>query len=346
MYPIPSFNKLYLTIVQEIRSLTGLTITDDSDAGIRASGTVAIVEGLYHQQQYIQKQLFVATADEPFLYIHAEEIGLPRQGGTFASGQIQAIANENLSIVAGHKLTNGKGYYWTVVEDILLQEDIQTVVSVVADQAGTSWNMTDGSLLWVSPPAGLDGSATVISIGGGTDQEQLEVWRLRLLERKRLGEYKDRRDDIEFMARSTGDVEHVYHYPKRRGLGSYDIGITAKGTPPTVPSPDLLQEVQSIMDAYIGDLTDCRVFSPTPQLVNISVVLTGGNIEDVKELINNYFAELAPSDPYQYAILLSRIISIGGVTDATLTPNFNIVPEVTWQHLYWLRLGSLEISNA
>ena len=36
MYPIPSYNKLYLTIVQEIRGLTGLTITDDSDAGIRA----------------------------------------------------------------------------------------------------------------------------------------------------------------------------------------------------------------------------------------------------------------------------------------------------------------------
>jgi hypothetical protein len=61
MYPIPSYNKLYLTIVQEIRGLTGLTITDDSDAGIRAAGTVSVVEGLYHHQQYIQKQLFVAT---------------------------------------------------------------------------------------------------------------------------------------------------------------------------------------------------------------------------------------------------------------------------------------------
>ena len=187
MYPIPSYNKLYLTIVQEIRGLTGLTITDDSDAGIRAAGTVSVVECLYHHQQYIQKQLFVATADEPFLYVDAEEIGLPRQGGTFASGQVRAISNEALTITAGSKLTNGKGYYWTVVEDVILQQDTHSLVSVVADQAGASWNVAEGALLWVSPPAGLDGSATVISIGGGTDQEQLEVWRLRLLKRKRLG---------------------------------------------------------------------------------------------------------------------------------------------------------------
>jgi uncharacterized phage protein gp47/JayE len=186
-----------------------------------------------------------------------------------------------------------------------LQQDIPSLVSVVADQAGASWNIAEGALLWVSPPAGLDGSATVISIGGGTDQEQLEVWRLRLLERKRLGEYKERRDDVEFMVKSSGNVEHVYHYPKRRGLGSYDVAITAKGTPPTVPSAELLEETQVIMDAYIGDLTDCRVFSPTLQLVDINVVLTGGSVDDVKEVIRNYFAELAPSDPYQYAILLS-----------------------------------------
>ena len=346
MYPIPSYNKLYLTIVQEIRGLTGLTITDDSDAGIRAAGTVSVVEGLYHHQQYIQKQLFVATADEPFLYVHAEEIGLPRQGGTFASGQVKAISNEALTITAGSKLTNGKGYYWTVVEDVILQQDTHSLVSVVADQAGASWNVAEGALLWVSPPAGLDGSATVISIGGGTDQEQLEVWRLRLLERKRLGEYKERRDDIEFMVKYSGNVEHVYHYPKRRGLGSYDVAITAKGTPPTVPSAELLEASQVIMDAYIGDLTDCRVFSPTLQLVDINVVLTVGSVEDVKEVIRNYFAELAPSDPYQYAILLSRIIAVGGVTDAVLTPNTNIIPEVTWQHLYWLRLGQLEVVHS
>lgn len=345
-YAIPTYSKLYSIIVQEIRGLTGLTITDDSDAGIRAAGTAAAIEGLYHQQAYIQKQLFVATADEPFLYLHAEEIGLPRQGGTYASGTVRAISNEALTILAGSKLTNGKGYYWTVTDDVILQPEVYSTVNVVADQAGASWNVTESSLLWVSPPAGLDSSAGVISIGGGTDQEQLEVWRARLLERKRLGEYKERRDDIEFMVKSLGNVEHVYHYPKRRGLGSYDVAITAKGTPPTIPSSELLNSAQAILDNYISDLTDCRIYSPTPQYVDIHVQLTGGSVEVAEEVIRNYFAGIAPAEPYQAAVLSARLISIGGVTDVLLTPSTNITPTVTWQHLPWLRVGNVEVIPA
>lgn len=342
-YAIPTYSKLYSIIVQEIRGLTGLTITDDSDAGIRAAGTAAAIEGLYHQQAYIQKQLFVATADEPFLYFHAEEIGLPRQGGTYASGTVRAISNEALTILAGSKLTNGKGYYWTVTDDVILQPEVYSTVNVVADQAGASWNVTESSLLWVSPPAGLDSSAGVISIGGGTDQEQLEVWRARLLKRKRLGEYKERRDDIEFMVKSLGNVEHVYHYPKRRGLGSYDVAITAKGTPPTTPSAELLSSAQAILENYMGDLADCRIYSPTPEYVDINVQLTGGSVGVAEEVIRNYFAGIAPAEPYQAAILSARLISIGGVTDVLLTPSTNITPTVTWQHLPWLRVGNVEV---
>ncbi|MDR8316171.1 hypothetical protein FPK76_25745, partial [Acinetobacter baumannii] len=59
-----SFSQIRQDIVQEIRNKTGLTINDDSDAAIRADGTASVVEGLYHHQIYIQKQMFVATADE------------------------------------------------------------------------------------------------------------------------------------------------------------------------------------------------------------------------------------------------------------------------------------------
>ena len=76
-YSIKTFYEIHELIVQEIRNSTGLTVPFDSDASIRADGTASVVEGLYHHQAYIQKQLFIATADEPYLYIHAEELGLP-----------------------------------------------------------------------------------------------------------------------------------------------------------------------------------------------------------------------------------------------------------------------------
>jgi uncharacterized phage protein gp47/JayE len=73
-YSVKTFAQIRNLVTQEVRNDTGLTVPDDSDAGIRADGEASIVEGLYHHQVYIQKQLFLATADEPFLYIHADEL--------------------------------------------------------------------------------------------------------------------------------------------------------------------------------------------------------------------------------------------------------------------------------
>ncbi|ENX48755.1 baseplate J/gp47 family protein [Acinetobacter ursingii] len=347
-YPIPNFNTLYRLIVQEIRNQSGLSISDDSDAGIRAAGTASTVEGLYHHQTYIQRQLFISTADEPFLYVHAEEIGLPRLGGTKASGTVTATANVDMTILAGTHLTNGKGYYWSVATDVELIANTAAVVNVVAGEAGTSWNSTDASLMWVSPAAGLSGNVQVISISGGSDEEELEDWRSRLSERKKLGDFKDRRTDLIFMMKSVTGVEHVYIYPKRRGLGSLDIGITAKGNPPTLPSAALIASAQQVLDDYLGILADSRVFSPTQQLVDVTAVLSGTTIDLVaaQQMIRDYFAELEPADSYLPAILSARLLNLSNVTDVQLTPDYNITPTVDWMNLFWLRAGNVIVSKA
>ncbi|WAU72910.1 baseplate J/gp47 family protein [Acinetobacter sp. TR11] len=347
MFTIPNFQQIRNTILQEIRGLTGINALDDSDAAIRADGTASAVDGLYSHQLYIQKQLFIATADEPYLYIHAEELGLPRLGGNFASGTANAISNVDLTINAGSKLTNGKGYYWSVANDAVLKTNVPLIVDVVADQKGAAWNY-NGSLLWVSPQAGLSNIVTNVSIGSGSDQEELEVWRARLLERKQLGLSRDREADlVGFMNGVTG-VQHVYVYPKRRGLGSLDVAITAVGNPPTLPSQTLLDAAQAALDTYAGFWADCRVYLPTLQIVNITAVVSGIgiNLNQVEQVIRDYFAELAPADTYQVAILTARIVALPNVTDVTLTPSSNVVPVVDWMNTNWLRLGTLVVSVA
>ncbi|MCY6411997.1 baseplate J/gp47 family protein [Acinetobacter sp. VNH17] len=346
-YSIKTFYEIHELIVQEIRNSTGLTVPFDSDASIRADGTASVVEGLYHHQAYIQKQLFIATADEPYLYIHAEELGSPRLGGTQASGTGTAISNVDLTIVAGSKVTDGKGHYWSVVSDVVLIANVPATINFVADQVGASWN-TSSSLIWISPAAGLNGTVTDVSIGGGSDEEELEDWRARLLERKQLGLSRDRQADlVNFMKAVTG-VQDVYVYPKRRGLGSVDVAITAVGNPPTLPSQALLDAAQTALDEYAGFWADCKVYSPTEQLVPVSAIVAGVgvNLNQVEQVIRDYFAELAPAESYQASVLVARIIALPNVTDVTLTPSSNIVPTVDWMHTYWLRLGTLSVSAA
>lgn len=348
MYPIPKFNQLHLAIVQEIRNKTGLSISSDSDAAIRADGEASIVEGLYHHQLYIKRQLFVRTADEPYLYIHAEELQVPRSGGTRASGSIKSISNIDLTIEAGSKITDGKGHYWSVVISTNLNANVETVISVSADQVGASWNFTGSTLLWVSPIAGLSGTAEVVSIAGGSDQEELEAWRARMLESKQLGQARDRESDLERAMKGVAGVGKIYVYKKRRGLGSMDVAITAVGSPPTLPAQAVIDTAQLVLDEESGFWADCRVYSPTQQLLDLSAVVKGTSVNytDVETTIRTYIAELAPVEEYQANVLVSRIMALANVEDVTLTPNANIQPEVNWMHTYWLRAGTVAVSAA
>jgi uncharacterized phage protein gp47/JayE len=345
MFTIPNFQQIRNTILQEIRGLTGINAHDDSDAAIRADGTASAVDGLYSHQSYIQKQLFIATADEPYLYIHAEGLSLPRLGGNFASGTVTAISNVDLTISAGSKLTNGKGYYWSVANDAVLKANVPFVIDVIADQVGASWNY-NGSLLWISPQAGLSGTTTNVSIGGGSDQEELENWRARLSERNQLGLSRDREADLKAFLKSVTGVQYVYIYAKRRGIGSLDAAITAIGNPSTLPSQALLNTAQAALDSYAGFWADCKVYAPTEQIVNVSANVTGigVNLNLVEQVIRDYFAELEPADIFQASILIGRIISLPNVTDVNLTPASNITPTVDWAYTHWLRLGTLSVS--
>ncbi|OTG68318.1 hypothetical protein B9T25_06450 [Acinetobacter sp. ANC 4470] len=345
-YSVKTFAQIRNLIIQEIRNATGLTISDDSDAGIRADGTASIVEGLYHHQVYIQKQLFIATADEPFLYVHAEELGRPRLGGTQASGTVIVNSNVALTVTAGSKLTDGKSHYWLVVNDTDLLANTPISIDVVADRIGASWNFT-GTLLWVSPPAGLNGTASDVSIGGGTDGEELESWRARLLEQKQLGLSRDRSEDLIAVIKTIPNIKDVYPYPKRRGLGSLDVAITAIGNPPTLPSGALIASAQLVLDTYAGFWADCKVYAPTELLVPVSALISGNaELETIRQVIRDYFAEIGPVEPYQAAILTARIVAVAGVTDVVLTPSANVVPTVNPFHTYWLRLGTLSVSAA
>lgn len=345
-FQIPTFAQNRQTIIQEIENQTGITVHDDSDAAIRADGTASAVDGLYSYQSYIQKQLFIATADEPFLYLHAAELDLPRLGGTQASGTVSTISNANLTIPAGSKVTDGKSHYWSTNNDVQLIKNTQTTINVTASEVGLSWNY-EGSLYWINPLAGLNGTVQAF-IGGGSDQEELEDWRARLLERKQLGKDRDRNTDLISKLKEITGIKHVYIYPKRRGLGSLDAAITAVGNPPTLPTQTLIKTAQDFLDAEEAFWGDLRIYAPTEQFLNVSAVVSGSSsdLSSVETTIRDYFAELAPAEEYQSAVLTARIMALQYVTDVKLTPSSNVVPVVNWMYTNWIRLGSLTVSRA
>lgn len=343
-YPIKTFDQLRADIIQEIENLTGLTLDDEDDAAIRADGEAAVVEGLYHHQSYIQKQLFVATADEPFLYIHARRLECPRNGGSKASGRIKAISNTSVTIPAGTKVTDGKGHYWLTLYKETLTANKPQEIYVIAEFDGVNWNFDGEQLLWVSPLPGVAAQVDVIEISAGVDVEDIEAWRQRMMEKEALGLIRDREADLRRIVKDVPGVADVFIFPKRRGLGSLDVAVTAKGNPPTTPSSALLALVQTALDEYAGFWGDVRAYEPTKEYLNIYVEFSGtANKSDIEQVVQDYMDYLIPAESYIASTLVSKIKDISGVTDVQITPNLNHTPTLDNFITGWLRLNALSV---
>lgn len=345
-FSIKSFSQIRQDIVQEIRNKTGLTINDDSDAAIRADGTASVVEGLYHHQIYIQKQMFVATADEPFLYLHAVRLECPRNGGSKATGRIKAISNTAVTVPAGTKITDGKGRYWLTLYKEQLTANKSREIQVIAEQAGVSWNFDGQQLLWVSPLAGVAAQVDVIEMSGGVDVEEVEAWRQRMQAKEALGLIRDREADLERIVKDVSGVADVFIFPKRRGLGSLDVAVTAAGNPPNSPSSALLAAVQAALEEYSGFWADVRAYAPTKEYLNITATYTGtASQSDVEQTIRDYVGLLKPAETFVVSTLVSRIKALIGVTDVQITPSLNQTPTLTVFTTGWLRIGNLVVNQ-
>ncbi|MCW1508520.1 baseplate J/gp47 family protein [Acinetobacter baumannii] len=341
-----SFSQIRQDIVQEIRNKTGLTINDDSDAAIRADGTASVVEGLYHHQIYIQKQMFVATADEPFLYLHAVRLECPRNGGSKATGRVKANSNTAVTVPAGTKITDGKGRYWLTLYKEQLTANKTREIQVIAEQAGVSWNFDGQQLLWVSPLAGVAAQVDVIEMSGGVDVEDVEAWRQRMQAKEALGLIRDREADLERIVKDVSGVADVFIFPKRRGLGSLDVAVTATGNPPNSPSSALLAAVQAALEEYSGFWADVRAYAPTKEYLNITATYTGtASQSDVEQTIRDYVGLLKPAETFVASTLVSRIKALIGVTDVQITPSLNQTPTLTVFTTGWLRIGNLAVNQ-
>ncbi|MDC5385015.1 baseplate J/gp47 family protein [Acinetobacter baumannii] len=344
-YPIKTFDQLRADIIQEIQNLTGLTLDDEDDAAIRADGEAAVVEGLYHHQSYIQKQLFVATADEPFLYIHAKRLECPRNGGSKASGRVKATSNTAVTIPAGTKVTDGKGHYWLTLYKETLTANKPKEIQVIAEFEGVSWNFDGEQLLWVSPLPGVAAQVDVIEISAGVDAEDVEAWRQRMMDKEALGLIRDREADLRRIVKDVPGVADVFIFPKRRGLGSLDVAITAAGNPPTPPSSVLLALVQTALEEYSGFWGDVRAYAPTKEHLNITALVTGSVSQtDVEKVIRDYVGLIKPGETFVASTLVSQIRALPGVTDVQLTPATNQAPTLNVFVTGWLRIGTLTVT--
>ena len=255
---------------------TGLALTRSSDMAVRLYAAAAQIESLYVYGQWVLDQSFPQTAAGTYLDAHAQLRGLSRKTGTKAEGVLRfslpAARQSDVTVEAGTVCAStGLVRFVTTEEGVIPAGSLTCDVAAEAESAGAGGNTGAGTItVMTQPPAGIGGCTNPEAFTGGSDPEEDEALRARILESYSRLPNGVNSAFYKKQALSHEGVEAAVVLPRHKGTGT--VGVVIAG-PGGQTSQELVQQVQAEMDAVREIGTDVEVSAPETVTVTVSAVV-------------------------------------------------------------------------
>lgn len=179
--------------------------------------------------RFVEDQLFPDTADEANLerwglLYEVDRLEPTTAVGELGSGAVQITGTSGTPIPTGMVFVGGDGTTWTNTTGGTMGGS-GSIVALSASEPGSAGNLPAGTALTIqSPPAGIDAAAEVVTeLTGGTDQETLQAWAARIVERIRAGNGANTQADYERWATEVDGCIEAHCLPLRRGPGTVTV---------------------------------------------------------------------------------------------------------------------------
>jgi uncharacterized phage protein gp47/JayE len=262
---------------------------------------------LYELLISILNQAFPRFSSDNWLNLHCEQINITRKPATQARGKVKFFRagdlSSNVPIAAGRIVKTkpdglGKVYRYITSESAVLQKDAESVtVAVIAEDYGQGANAAPGQISEiVTVISGVDGVTNDDDwlVSEGADGERDASLRERyVLAWQALGGLS--KYFYHSLARSVPGVIGVAVLDQHpRGQGTVDVVIKGAAG---LPTADLLEKVDAVIQAGKPQNDDVLVKAPTPVAVSIAIklIMLDGNLEEAKNAATNRIAALFAS---------------------------------------------------
>lgn len=317
-----------------------------SDAVVLARVHSAAAYSLYKYLDWLYRQIFPDTADEENLLRHGIGRGAPRKAATQARGTVSVSGTPGARIDAGTRLTLAGIVYEATVGASL--DNGTAEMAIVAVAAGVIGNQPAGTELdFVSPVLGVHSKATVTAGGltGGTDIEDIDVYRERVIERFRWVPHGGNANDYVVWAKEQAGVTRAWCKPNWVGPGTVGVFVVNDAA-----NPITLQ--QPALDAIKAGMLDMRPVTAelhvlSPQLVKVQYTISvTPDTPRVRSAVETALQALHARESNLGATLLLTHIAeaisgaVGEYDHRLIQPAANVVPQanqllvyggVTWQ---------------
>jgi uncharacterized phage protein gp47/JayE len=309
-FDLPSLQSL---VTQAIRAINANL--PGADAALRRNnlyptGKVLanLVRGLYEYGDYVRRQYFVRLCDDDTLDLHGAQMRppVPRLEPTKAAGLLDLYANSACAIKIGDRFIRSDNVAYEALEPIVLDGGSAGSLRVQAVVAGSAGNLTPaaaltcrpilaGSSLGVpgvepvplaSPIADLVAAAGQEGLTGGTDREQREAYRQRLLFARAFPDHAGAPPDYVRYARGVSGVTRVFVEPGYNGRGTVGIypmldDLNLNG----IPSSDDLARVSNAVRYRAPGAATIYCAAAVPQLIYYTLSGLGSLSTDDKNRI-------------------------------------------------------------
>lgn len=282
------------------------------------------VHMLHGHLEYLSKQIFADISDEAFLLRQGQLFGIVRTSPTYAEATVTVTGTNTTVVPAGTVLLRSDGAEYTTDADVTIALGTATP-SVTASEAGADGTLTAGvSLSFESPISGVDATATVVaSTADGSDEEDIEDYRTRLLARINDPPNGGSEADYIAWAKEVSGVTRAWVYPLELGPGTVVVRFVRDDDVSPIPDSGEVGDVQDVMDEKAPAHASVTVIAPTAVALDFTISITpdtAATRETVEAELEDFLFRTA--EPGATTLVSQIDLAIGnatGVTDFTRT---------------------------
>ncbi len=350
-----NYEEILTRMKTKFAELSGITLNDDSDVGIRMKVLAGEILSLQSNVQWLKNQMFAQTASGTQLEYIAAARGITRKPATTSVGTLtfgrDTALNYDVEIPAGTVCSTSEAEpirVKTTQTATLTAGMLSVTVPAQSEGGGSAQNTGIGSVkVMVTPPAAITSVTNEDAFTGGIDAESDEELRERIIE-----SYKNISNGTNSAFYKEQVLKHDEIYSasvvaKERGVGTVDIYVAIRGG---VPDDSVVTQLQTEITELRELNVDVQVNKADTIEVAVGVdisVKDGYSFNEIKQQcidnIINYFNTLKIGEPCLVAAIGNAVYTVPGVE------NYYIVSSIsTDRYMSETQLaviGSIQISE-
>ena len=256
-------------------------VLKDSPLGIMANSYAGASHLLHGHLDWVSLQVFADTAEESALLRIASMYGIEKKTPTYAAGNV-TFTGVNTSVVsAGTIVQRSDGVEFTLDADATIASG-SAVAAITCSTVGATGNTDESiTLSLLQPVSGIDNASTVNAggIANGTNLEDIEALRVRVLQRIRAPARGGSSADYEAWALEISGVTRAWVFPNHTGVGKVGITFVLDGEVDIIPDGAKVAEVLAYIET-VRPITAKQiiVFAPTKVDVDLTISLAPNTV--------------------------------------------------------------------